>query len=377
MRLADLVEQFSPELKRRYGDRLNGDMRRALRCWQRCRGADAQHLDGYCSACQASVRLPQSCGHRACPHCQHDLGEVWLAQQRALRLPVDYFLLTFTLPAQLRGLARCHPRPVYGALMQCAWQTLAQFGRRGLAVDLGATAVLHTHSRARDFHPHVHLVVPGGGLNPKTGHWNAKHRYLFNSRNLARVFRAKLLKRLRELTLTLPPNLPAQWVAHCTCVGDGERALGYLARYLYRGVLSEHDILDANDGQVSFRYRDAATGQNKTRHLPGADFLWLLLAHLLPPGFRRSRNYGLLHHRRKKLLARVQLMLRVVIPPAQPKKRSPLLCWRCGNPMRIHVTQPTAPIATHATSQAQAARSATTADKPSARPPPTATTAGC
>lgn len=337
MRLADLVEHFEPELMQRYGERLTRDMRRALRCWRHCRGAQAPHVNCHCDACQASASLPQACGHRACPHCQHDLGSEWLAQQRRLRLPVDYFFVTFTLPAQLRGLARCHPRVVYAALMHCAWQTLVQFGRRGRGVDLGATAVLHTHSRPRDYHPHVHLVVTGGGVNPKTGRWNQKRRYLFNEQNLARVFRAKLLQRLRELGLTVPTGVPEAWVAHCKCVGDGEQALGYLARYLYRGVLSENDILDMHDGQVRFRYRDGKTGQTQTRRLNGADFLWLLLGHLLPKGFRRSRNYGLAHHRRKTLLQRVQLMLHVVIPPAQPRIRRPVLCWRCGNPMRLSV----------------------------------------
>jgi len=358
MRLVEVVERFEPELLQRYGDRLNGDMRRALRCWRQCRSPLAPHFDCHCEVCQASVTLPQACGHRACPHCQHDLGQDWLTQQRGLRLPVDYFLLTFTLPAQLRGLARCHPRRVYAALMQCAWQTLAQFARRGRAVDLGATAVLHTHSRSRDFHPHVHLVVPGGGVNPKTGRWNAKRRYLFNSRNLARVFRAKLLQRLGELGLALPDGLPKHWVAHCACVGDGEHALGYLARYLYRGVLSEADILDVQNGQVRFRYREANTGQTTIRQLPGADFLWLLLGHLLPKGFRRNRNYGLLHHRRKSLLQRVQLMLRVVIPPDQPKVRRPILCKRCGSPMRITAARPRPATAGNIdTHQAQAARS--------------------
>jgi hypothetical protein len=359
MRLAKLVEHFEAELIQRYGDRLTRDMRRALRCWRHCRGAQAPHIDCHCDACLASASLPQACGHRACPHCQHDLGQEWLEQQRAMRLPVDYFLLTFTLPAQLRGLARRQSKLVYTALMQCAWQTLVQFGRRGRGVDLGATAVLHTHSRARDYHPHVHLVVPGGGVNPKTGRWNSKRRYLFNSKNLARVFRAKLLQRLRELGLTLPTNIPQEWVAHCKCVGDGDHALGYLARYLYRGVLSENDILDMDDGKVRFRYRDAKTGLTKIRRLPGVDFLWLLLAHLLPKGFRRTRNYGLNHHRRKVLLRRVQLKLHVVIPPAQPRTRRAVLCWRCGNPMRLSLTRRKFPTQSNTETQASADRSAT------------------
>jgi hypothetical protein len=343
MRLSEIVDRFEPALLEQYDSRLSSDMRRALRCWRHCRSENLPQLDCRCEACSAQALLPQACGHRACPHCQHDVGADWLDQQRRLRLPVDYFLLTFTLPAQLRGLARRHPREVYAALMQCAWQTLAQFARNGRSVELGATAVLHTHSRSRDYHPHVHLVVTGGGLNLDSGKWKAKRRYLFNSQNLARVFRAKLLQRLRGLGLSAPPDTPKDWVAHCACVGDGDHALAYLARYLYRGVLSETDMLGIEGDNVRFRYRDARTGELRTRWLPGADFLWLLLAHVLPRGFRRCRSYGLLHHRRTPLLQRVQLMLRVVLPPTEPRSRRPLLCKHCGQPMRIRPAPLTRP----------------------------------
>lgn len=335
MRLSDLIERFEPQLEARHGAQLSREMRHALRRWRHCRDPQSAPLDCRCETCQTQIALPRSCGHRGCPHCQHGLAEDWLDQQRRMRLPVDYFLLTFTLPAQLRGLARCHPRTLYAALLRCAWETLAQFGRRGRGVDLGATAVLHTHSRTRELHPHVHLVVPGGGFDPATGQWRSKRGYLFNTRALARVFRAKLLQALRKAGLHLPAT-PKQWVAHCACVGDGEKAPGYLARYLYRGVLSEADILGREGDSVRFRYRDADSGELRTRSLHGADFLWLLLGHLLPKGFRRSRSYGLLHHRRKVLLARVQLALRVVRPtPAEAKPKPPLLCRRCGQPLRV------------------------------------------
>ncbi|MGQ0801410.1 MAG: IS91 family transposase [Pseudomarimonas sp.] len=338
MRLADVVTRFAPAVLAEHGDSLSNDMHHALRSWRVCRSEHGPHLDCHCPACAATRALPQACGHRACPHCQHDLGDAWLTQQRRQHLPVDSFLLTFTLPGELRSTARRHPRQVYAALMQCAWQTLAQFARRGIGVEFGATAVLHTHSRRRDLHPHVHLVVPGGGVAIATGRWRVKKRYLFNTRALADVFRAKLLARLRADGLCLPSNLPPIWIAHCAYVGDGDQALAYLARYLYRGVLSEPDILAIDrDDQVRFRYRDAKTGAHTIRRLPGVDFLRLLLMHVLPKGFRRSRNYGLLHHRRRTLLARVQLMLQVRLPPITPIKRRPIQCQRCGQPMRVRV----------------------------------------
>ena len=223
---------------------------------------------------------------------------------------------------------------------RCACHTLAKFAKNRSGVELGATAVLHTHSRSRDYHPHGRLVVPGGGLNLDSGQWKAKRRCLFDSQNLARVFRAKPLQRMRMLGLSPPPDTPKDWVAHCACVGDGEHALAYLARYLYRGVLSEADMLGIEGEHVPFRYRDAETGELRTRSLPGADFLSLLLAHVLPRRFRRCRSYGLLHHRRTHLLQRVQLMLRVALPPAEARTRRPLLCRHCGQPMRIRPAGP-------------------------------------
>jgi len=142
-----------------------------------------------------------------------------------------------------------------------------------LGGDIGATAVLHTHNRRRDLHPHVHLVVPAGSVNTKQALWRSKSDYLFNGRNLADVFMGKLLTELRALGLTLPPLPQQQWITDCRRVGAGDKALIYLSRYLYRGVLSERDIVACDDDKVSFRYTEAKTKKPCVRTLPGSDFL--------------------------------------------------------------------------------------------------------
>lgn len=341
MNLSEAIERFAPALLARQGDRLSNEARQALSAMRHCRAAGSPHWLADCPDCATQAAGPHSCGHRSCPHCQHGTGEAWRQRQLQRLLPVDYFLVTFTLPAPLRGLARAHPRRVYDALLRCAWATVAQFGRNQarLAVDLGATAVLHTHSRTRDYHPHVHLLVPAGGVNRTSGLWRSTSRYLFKAGNLAQVFRAKLLAALREAGLSVPAGLPDTWVADCTRVGQGEQALGYLARYLYRGVLSERDLLDGDDGQVRFRYRDSATGHSRIRRMDGADFLILLLQHVLPKGFHRVRQFGLLHPKRKALLARVQCLLRVRLPPIAASARPGLRCPTCGAPMRVIATR--------------------------------------
>lgn len=344
MTLAEVIERFGAEYLARHGDRLPNEVWRAVSAMRACQSARSPHWLAECTGCHADLAGPHSCGHRACPHCQHGTGEAWRLRQCRRLLPVEYFLVTFTLPAQLRALARCHARIVYDALLRCGWTTVACFGQADarLGVELGATAVLHTHSRTRDYHPHVHLLVPAGGVDPRTRLWRSKGRYLFRAGNLAKVFRARMLAALREAGLTVPDRLPTTWVADCTRVGRGEHALGYLARYLYRGVLSERDLLGCEGELVRFRYRDSATGQARIRSLPGADFLALLLQHVLPKGFRRVRDFGLLHPRRRLLLARVQCLLHVRLPDEPLPRRCRLHCRQCGAPMRVIATRLTA-----------------------------------
>jgi hypothetical protein len=341
--LASLIEQYEPALRAQYGGRLLPGARQALRAMRDCRGENAEQRLAACSACDARTELPLPCGHRSCPHCQHGTGEAWLERQRQRLLPVSYYMVTFTVPAPLRALAWAHQRVVYSALMRCAWETLKAFGHNDarLAGEIGATAVLHTHNRRRDFHPHVHLVVPAGSVNLTQGLWRkAGEKYLFNGRNLAKVFRGKLLAALRDAGLGLPA-VPAAWVAHCTRVGSGEKALRYLSRYLYRGVLSERDIIANVDGQMSFRYTDSKTGKRKIRRLAGAEFLWQLLQHVPPRGFRRTRDFGILHHRRKALLAFVQLLLGVRLAPTpDPVRKKPLRCRHCGGILHIVAVLP-------------------------------------
>jgi Putative transposase/Transposase zinc-binding domain len=334
MRLADLIAQFEPELLQRYAQRLLPSHRQALAALGTCRTRFAPHMLAACAGCHAQRCLPHSCGHRACPHCQHFESTLWLQRQLKALVPATYFLVTFTLPAQLRPLAWAHQRLVYELLMRCAWDTLKTFSQNDprLSGTPGALAVLHTHNRQLGFHPHVHVCLPAAALNAQSNLWRTKVKlgkapgsqqparggYLFSHKALAKVFAAKLQAALTEAGLSLPAQLPERWVVDCKAVGDGQAALRYLGRYLYRGVISENDILRCKDGLVTFRYRDAQSGKRATRTLPGADFLWLLLQHVLPKGLQRARNFGFLHHNSRRTLRLLQLSHRVPTQTAAP-----------------------------------------------------------
>ncbi len=338
MDLAPLIERYDARFRARYGARLNNEQRQALFALRHCRSEQYGEILFGCSRCEQQQACFRSCGHRLCPHCQHHETARWLERQMQKLVPVDYYMATFTLPAQLRPLAWRHQTVVYNTLLACAASTLKDFGRNSakLGGELGLIAVLHTHARNRNYHPHVHVVVPGGCVNRQRRQWKKlKGKYLFNAFALSEVFWGRLLDALTRAGLTLPRALPEECVVHCDHVGRGKEALQYLSRYLYRGVIREKDIV-ADDGEnVTFRYTDSNTGKDAYRTLKGEDFLWLLLKHVLPTGFRRVRDYGFLNGNAKRTLILVQYLLAVIIEAYTPRARPTMMCSHCKAPMHL------------------------------------------
>lgn len=346
--LSSIIQRFEAELLAQYQDSLLPSHFKALASMKDCRTSASPAMLVQCNACDHRLLVPHSCGHRSCPHCQNHESQQWLERQLQRLVPGTDFLVTFTLAPALRALAFSEQRTLYTLMIQCAWQTVHSFAHndKQLQGTPGAIAVLHTHSRRLGYHPHVHLVVPAAAIDAKKRLWRTKRskgkrRYLFNHKALAKVFRAKLLAAITAEKIPLPNGYARKWVADCKCVGSGEKALVYLGRYLYRGVIREQDILACENGQVTFRYKDAKTGRSQTRTVSGAKFLWLILQHVLPKGFRRARNFGFLHPNSKRLIALLQYLfgLDPTRALARTKSRPPLACPCCGGEMKIVKTR--------------------------------------
>jgi hypothetical protein len=338
MRLATIPDQYHDALQAKYGSRLLPGHLRAIEAIGRCRTPRAGELFVQCLGCNHATWQPRSCGHRSCPQCQNHEASLWLDRQQAKLLPVDYFMATFTLPYELRFLAWDNQTVVYNLLFASVSSTLKDFGLnpKNLGANIGMTTILHTHSRRLDYHPHIHVVVPGGGVDKARKQWKKKKdKYLFNEFALAKVFRARFLDALNKVGLSMPNSVPRKWVVNCTHVGKGLSALKYLSRYLYRGVIAENDIVSNQNGQVTFRYVDSRTGKIRYRTVNGEDFLLLVLQHVLPKGFRRVRDYGFLHANAKKLLSLVQLVLHVLIESCAARPRPIFKCPKCQAPMKI------------------------------------------
>jgi len=299
-----------------------------------------------CADCAHQHYVPHSCGHRNCPHCQAHESQQWLERQLKKQVPADYFMITFTIPKEFRALAWQHQKKVFAAMFQSSWGTLKTFSQNDKKLQgiPGAVAVLHTHSRKLDFHPHVHVVMPAGAIDRAKRLWRTKKNkkpFLFKHDLLAKVFRAKMLEAITKEGFELPAKYPEQWVVHCKHVGAGDKALVYLGRYLYRGVIQEKDIIACKDGFVTFRYQNSKTKKLEYRKVTGEKFLWLVLQHVLPRGFRRARNFGFLHPNSKQLIKIIQLICKLDPNRALAwlRKRPPMRCSCCGGIMTIIQTR--------------------------------------
>ena len=342
--LKSIIQQYKPALIKKYGDKLLPSQWLAMHSIERCRTAASGELYVQCKQCRHAHWSPLSCGNRHCPVCQNHEVNQWLDRQKQKLLPVEYFMVTFTLPAQLRPLAWHKQKMIYRLMFLTMASTLKDFGLNPNKLDgnTGFTAVLHTHNRRLDYHPHIHVVMPGGAINQKRRQWKKlKGEYLFNEFSLAKVFRARFLAALKAHKLKSPVNMPEKWVANVRHVGKGLPALKYLSRYLYRGVISEKNIISNKAGKVTFRYINSTTKKTEYRRLDGEDFLYLVLKHVLPRGFRRVRDYGFLHANAKRILVLVQLILQVKIMPTEKRKRADFICPVCQSKMWISMIRPT------------------------------------
>jgi hypothetical protein len=338
MEMASIINQYCTAYLNKHGQKALPSHLKTLHAIRRCRTSSSGELYVKCPECDHSEWRPLSCGNRHCPKCQNHATSQWIDKQQMKLLPVPYFMVTFTLPRELRSLVYYHQKSTYTLLFNCVVSTLKTFGLnpKHLGAEIGTTMVLHTNSRKLNFHPHIHAVVPGGGIDKRRRLWKrVKSDYLFNHKALAKVFRGRFLAGLNDAGFCIPNNTPTKWVVDCTEAGKGIFALKYLSRYLYRGVISEDNIVSNNNGFITFKYIDSSTGDTKYRKLKGEDFLQLIVQHVLPRGFRRVRDYGFLHGNAKRLRTLIQLILRVTILPLKTRSRPVFKCSCCKSDMVI------------------------------------------
>jgi predicted RNA-binding Zn-ribbon protein involved in translation (DUF1610 family) len=361
--LADIFRTYGPAYRAKFGDKIPPSHLQAMRAIEQCR---TPALGGHvytCPDCGETLYRYHSCRNRHCPKCQHANAQRWLEQQYELQLPAPYFILTFTLPSQLRPFARSHQKLVYATLFRISAEATQQLARdpRFIGGTLGLVGVLHTWARDLSYHPHVHYLIPAGGLAQDGQTWlSARKNFLLPVKALSRLFRAKFRDALRKTEgfADIPASVWEQdWVVHCKPVGDGRTALKYLAPYIFRVALSNRRIIKVENDQVTFSYRASGSDETQVCTLPAEKFIHRFLQHVLPKSFVKVRYYGLFSPALRQPLSalRPQLGARPAAPaqtsavdsktpPDSSSSPSPssrnVRCPACGHVMQLQATLP-------------------------------------
>ena len=340
-----------------------------LRAIERCRTAAlGGHLDE-CTRCGHRAISFNSCRNRHCPKCQTAARDRWIAARQKELLPTRYLHVVFTLPGRLSPLVLQNKKIIYHLLFRTSAETLLEVARNPehLGVEIGFFSVLHTWSQKLTAHPHVHCVVPAGGLSPDHARWiRSRDNYFLPKKVLAELFRGKFVDALKEafqngqlhfhgdLKLLAQPEIFAAWLRPLhrqdwvvylkRPFGGPAYVVHYLGRYTHRVAISNHRLVSFKDGQVTFRWRDSAHhNEQKLMTLSVDEFLRRFLLHILPKGFVRIRNFGFLANRRRSTLLPLcfQLLGTTPQPPAEEHSSSTedaaelYRCPYCGGPMKV------------------------------------------
>jgi Putative transposase/Transposase zinc-binding domain len=369
LEVADIFRAHGPTLRHTERGHLSLGQLKVISAIEQCRSAALGGHALRCSACAEPQIAYNSCRNRHCPKCQSSAALRWLQARQADLLPVEYYHVVFTLPAPISAIAYTNKEILYGLLFDVAAETLRTIAAdpRHLGARIGATLVLHTWGSALTHHPHVHGIVPGGGLAPDAGRWvPCKPGFFLSVRVLSRLFRRRFLEELHSAHRAgklrffgehvdladpvafvdwLTPLRHCEWVVYAKRPFAGpQQVLAYLSRYTHRVAISNSRLVALDDRGVTFRWKDyRARGRtrHKTMTLRSEEFMRRFLLHVLPSGFHRIRHYGFLANaNRKTQIATARELLHHPAPevnadPGTHSARPTFVCRHCGAPMIV------------------------------------------
>jgi len=345
--LREICTAFAPEYLERY-PHLPLAHRKVMSAIQQCQSGHYGHSLYQCQRCSEQHRVHHSCGNRHCPQCQQHKTQQWLQHHLDKQRPGPHFLLTFTVPETLRPFIRSHQRLAYQALFQASATALKRLAKdeRFIGTDLpGFTGVLHTWGRQLQYHPHIHYIVPGGGLSKDRTTWQpSRANFFVPVKALSPIYRAIFKENMRQAGLLkhiAPQVWTIPWNVHSRANHQGHSACTYLAPSVFKVAISNQRLVSLTDRTVTFTYRKVGSARLRTTHLDVIEFLRRFLQHVLPHGFMKVRHFGLLHASCAIPLASIRLMIvQAHSLDGQPPPRSPPLprtarCPTCGAPMQV------------------------------------------
>lgn len=355
--VADCLRQHAPAYLARFGDAVPLGHRKVISAITRCRTGELGGVRYQCERCPLEHWVGRSCGNRHCPNCGHEKTLVWLAKQTQRLMPVHHFMVTFTVPKELREVLRGSQADGYRAVFDAAAQTIRDVGSATKSLrncQLGFFGVLQTWGRDPTvYHPHLHFVVPGGGVllneyGSAIGWKSTPKNFLFHHATMIGVYKAKLADELRACGLydSVPASAwRAKFVVDIEPVGDGQAVLKYLAPYVHRVAISDKRIVACDQQTVTFEYTPSGTKETKTRPVLGGEFVRGFVQHVLPSGFQKVRYYGWMSPNSRTSLEEIRWLVWLFLgwtfwlgsgyAPQALIKPATLRCSQCGGQMRV------------------------------------------
>jgi len=336
--MADILCQYGTQYLEQFSKAILPSHQKVMRHIQSCRTPMMGGQKYLCKDCNKIHYSYHSCRDRHCPKCQNDRIDQWLEKQVALLLPVPYFMATITVPQCLRPIFRSHQKTMYHLFFKASAEAIMVLAKdkRFLGADIGLMGILQTWTKTLAYHPHIHFLIPGGGI--RNNRWKySKPNFFIAGKPLNRMIRGKFRDALKQAGLyQLVPKKAwkQQWVCDIKAVGDGQAVLKYLAPYVYRVAISDRNILSVKDDKVTFQYKNR---EDKTFHKCTMDvfeFIRRFLQHVLPKGFVKVRYFGLLATKKRKQLDHVKELIgkrldsKILSFPEKSKKS--MTCPDCG-----------------------------------------------
>jgi hypothetical protein len=319
--ITEIFRTHGPAYRNRFDQTLLPSHRKTIADIIDCRTAVMGGHAFVCDACDHVRYAYHSCKNRSCPACHESDRKVWLEKRKKERLPVPYFHAVFTLPKELHEVIRSHQKIGYALIMEAAALSLIKLAAdaRYVGGQIGMLAVLHTWTRSLVYHPHVHCLIPAGGLSSDHRSWlHTRKKYLVPVKALSQIFRATFMTLIRrKLPRISLPQSPwnVSWVVYCKSgPRNADHVLDYLARYVHQTAISNSRIISTQEGKVTFRYKDSQKQQWKVMTLDTQEFIRRFLQHVLPSGFHKVRYYGLLSPRNKQRLDQIRRELTLHAP---------------------------------------------------------------
>lgn len=345
--IRDIFKAYAPEYLERF-PHLPASHRKTLSTIQQCQSGHYGHSLYQCQSCGEQHRIDHSCGNRHCPQCQHHKTQQWLHRHLEKQLPGPHFLITFTVPETLRPFIRSHQQIAYQALFKASSQAIKRLAKdeRFIGTHLpGFTGILHTWGRQLQYHPHIHYIVPGGGLANDRAQWlSSRANFFVPVKALSPIYRAVFKQEMANAGLLEcidPKAWHTAWNVHSQANPNGHTSFKYLAPYVFKVAISNHRIVSLKDHTVTFTYRKPGSSRPRTTQLDVIEFIRRFLQHILPEGFMKVRHFGFMNASctisidtlRRLILKRHPVALKA--PDVEALAPVVASCPTCGAPMRV------------------------------------------